>query len=104
VEVFGFSDEIITEACNRTILRTQKPDFKYTDKILETWFKKDVKSHTDITRLDEEFNKANKTSDTNKVTNMVKPTTPNKFNQFPQRTYTAQDYADLERKLLNKGL
>jgi len=30
--------------------------------------------------------------------------TPNKFNQFPQRTYTAQDYAELERKLINKGL
>lgn len=30
--------------------------------------------------------------------------TPNKFNQFPQRTYTAQDYVELERKLINKGL
>jgi predicted phage replisome organizer/uncharacterized phage protein (TIGR02220 family) len=27
-----------------------------------------------------------------------------KFNQYPQRTYTAQDYANLEKKLLNKGL
>ena len=43
VEVFSFSDDIITEACNRTILRTQKPDFKYADKILETWYKKGVK-------------------------------------------------------------
>jgi DnaD/phage-associated family protein len=103
VEVFGFSDEIITEACNRTILRTQKPDFKYTDKILETWFKKDVKSQTDIMRLDEEFSKGNKANDTNKVTSMIKPAA-NKFNQFPQRTYTAKDYAELERKLLNKGL
>ncbi len=103
VEVFGFSDEIITEACNRTILRTQKPDFKYTDKILETWFKKDVKSHTDIVKLDEEFNRGNKSSDLGKVTAMIKPAA-NKFNQFPQRTYTAQDYAELERKLLNKGL
>jgi DnaD/phage-associated family protein len=103
VEVFGFSDEIITEACNRTILRTQKPDFKYTDKILETWFKKDVKSQTDIVRLDEEFSKGNKANDTNKVTSMIKPAA-NKFNQFPQRTYTAKDYAELERKLLNKGL
>jgi DnaD/phage-associated family protein len=103
VEVFGFSDEIITEACNRTILRTQKPDFKYTDKILETWYKKDVKSKIDIARLDEEFNKSNKTYDSAKSTATTKVST-NKFNQFPQRTYTAQDYAELERKLLNKGL
>ena len=28
----------------------------------------------------------------------------NKFNQFPQRKYSAQDYADIEKKLINKGL
>jgi len=103
VEVFGFSDEIIAEACNRTILRTQKPDFKYTDKILETWYKKDAKSLSDISRLDEEFSKASKHSDNNRATSIIKPTS-NRFNQFPQRNYTAQDYADLERKLINKGL
>ncbi len=103
VEVFGFSNDIIIEACNRTILRTQKPDFKYTDKILETWYKKNAKTLADITRLDEEFSKASKNLDMNKVTTMIKPA-QNKFNQFPQRTYSAQDYAELERKLLNKGL
>jgi DnaD/phage-associated family protein len=103
VEVFGFSDDIITEACNRTILRTQKPDFKYTDKILETWYKKNAKSKSDIARLDEEFSKASKNLDANRITTVIK-SAPNKFNQFPQRTYTAQDYAELERKLMNKGL
>lgn len=103
VEVFGFSDEIITEACNRTILRTGKPDFKYTDKILETWYKKNVKTFSDIARVDEEFNKSNKASETSKVASIIKNSS-NKFNQFPQRTYTPQDYAELERKLLNKGL
>jgi DnaD/phage-associated family protein len=102
VEVFRFTDDIITEACNRTILNTQKPDFKYTDKILETWFKKGVKGKKDIARLDEEFNKNNRNYNS-KVTPLVKSST-NKFNQFPQRAYTAKDYAELERKLLNKGL
>ncbi|NLP35251.1 MAG: DnaD domain protein [Clostridiales bacterium] len=103
VEVFKFTDDIITEACNRTLLRTSKPDFKYTDKILETWFKKGVKGKTDIKRLDEEFNKSNQAHRTQNVTPKARPSS-NKFNQFPQRTYTAKDYADLERKLLNKGL
>lgn len=101
-EVFGFSDEIINEACNRTILRTQKPDFKYADKILETWFKKGAKNLTDIARLDEEFTKGNHKTDNGKITT-IKPST-NKFNQYPQRTYTAKDYAELEKKLMNKGL
>ncbi len=104
VEVFGFSDEIIAEACNRTILRTQKPDFKYTDKILETWFKKDVKSHTDIAKLDAEFNKGNKANVAKKLVTAPPKQSTNKFNQFPQRTYTAKDYAELERKLINKDL
>jgi len=103
VEVFLFSDDIITEACNRTILRTQKPDFKYADKILETWFKKGVKTLDDIARLDEEFAKGGRTKSVNNITPIVKQTT-NKFNQFPQRTYTAKEYAELERKLINKGL
>lgn len=103
IEEFGFSDDIITEACNRTILRTQKPDFKYADKILETWYKKNAKTMSDIARLDEEFSKASKNLDMNKAVTRLAPA-PNKFNQFPQRTYTAQDYAELERKLLNKGL
>ena len=100
VEVFSFTDDIITEACNRTILRTQKPDFKYADKILETWFKKGVKCREEIARLDEEFAKG-------KAKSMVEPIakqSTNRFNQFPQRTYTAKDYAELERKLINKGL
>ncbi len=104
VEVFRFSDDIIAEACNRTLLRTQKPDFKYTDKILETWFKKGVKNSSDITRLDEEFTKGNKASDSKKTPSPQKQSTTNRFNQFPQRSYTAQDYAELERKLINKNL
>lgn len=101
VEVFSFSDDIITEACNRTILRTQKPDFKYADKILETWFKKGVKNKADIAKLDLEFANGNKAKA--KVTSMPKQSS-NRFNQFPQRTYTSHDYAELEKKLINKGL
>ena len=100
VEVFTFSDDIITEACNRSLLRTQKPDFKYADKILETWYKKGVTNKADIAVLDEEFAKGRTK---NKVTPIAKPSS-NKFNQFPQRTYTAKDYADLEKRLINKGL
>jgi major membrane immunogen (membrane-anchored lipoprotein) len=37
-------------------------------------------------------------------TSSPKPKQPNnKFNQFPQRTYTDQDYANLEKELINKS-
>jgi hypothetical protein len=45
-----------------------------------------------------------KVLDGNYTNSGAKPKQTNKFNQFPQRTYTAQDYAELERKLINKGL
>jgi hypothetical protein len=32
------------------------------------------------------------------------PKSTNKFNQFPQRQYTPEQYAELERKLINKSL
>ena len=34
----------------------------------------------------------------------AKAANQNKFNQFPQRSYTEQDYAALEKSLMNKGL
>lgn len=101
---FKFANEIVEEACNRSLLRTTKPDFKYANSILETWFKKGVKSLDDINKLDKEFNKDkySKTSSSN-YQNYNKPSN-NKFNQFPQRNYSEDDYALLEKKLLNKGL
>ncbi|MDF2586620.1 MAG: hypothetical protein K0S41_461 [Anaerocolumna sp.] len=100
---FNFTIEIIVEACNRTILQTQKPDFKYADKILENWNKKGVKEFSQIALLDEEHMKvaAAKTNQT-KVTQAVKPQNNNRFNAFPQRTYTDEDYSSMEQRLLHK--
>ena len=39
---YGFTLEIISEACNRTVLATGKTSFSYADSILESWFKKGV--------------------------------------------------------------
>ena len=100
---FGFTIEIIVEACNRTILMTQKPDFKYTDKILENWFKKDVKELSQVTQLDEEHSK-NVTAKANsaKSSPTAKASSTNRFNAFPQRTYTDEDYSSMEQRLLHK--
>ena len=100
---FGFTIEIIVEACNRTILMTQKPDFKYTDKILENWFKKDVKDLSQVTQLDEEHSK-NVTAKANsaKSSPAAKASSTNRFNAFPQRTYTDADYSSMEQRLLHK--
>lgn len=101
-QVYKFSDEIIGEACNRTILRTQKPDFKYADKILETWYKKNAKNMEDIAALDLAFTKGG-TATNNRVPKPAVSKAPNKFNAFPQRNYSEADYANIEQRLLNKS-
>ncbi len=99
---WGFSNEIIVEACNRTILQTQKPDFKYADKILENWHKKSVKELSEIAKLDEEHIKNAASKANNKPAATAKPSPSNRFNAFPQRAYTEEDYSSMEQKLLHK--
>lgn len=98
---FGFSIEIITEACNRTLLNTQKPDFKYADRILTNWRKKNVVSLADIKKLDSEFN-ASKTART--APSEVQAKTSNRFHAFPQRSYSKEDYSHIEKELLRRQL
>lgn len=51
-EDFGFSDDIILEACNRTMEHTHSASFPYADKILFDWSEKKVGSMEDINKLD----------------------------------------------------
>lgn len=99
---YKFSIEIIVEACNRTILNTQKADFKYTDKILENWYNKGVKEQKDISKLDTEFN-INKNSRSTIHPNPAPAIRSNGFNAFPQRNYSKEDYADIEQRLLHRS-
>lgn len=93
---YGFSLEIILEACNRTIANTAKPDFKYADSILKNWASKDVHHITDIARLDA-AHLQEKT--TRKRTSSKSPVnTNNRFNNFEGRSY---DLMSLEQQLLN---
>jgi len=96
--------DIIVEACNRTLLTIQKPDFKYAHTIIERWHKNSVTSLSQIEVLDEEHAKRsskNKGKNANHSMNS-KATNNNKFNAFPQRTYSEEDYVAMEQKLLHK--
>lgn len=51
---YGFSGDIVSEACNRTMGAIHQPNFKYTDTILSRWYDAGVKHLADIERLDKE--------------------------------------------------
>lgn len=95
---YGFSIDIIIDACNRTIQAIHQPSFEYADSILSKWKKRGITKLGDIKVLDEEHAK-NKEKHNAASTQTAQTRTPAKtnFNSFPQRTY---DYEELERKLL----
>ncbi len=86
---YRYEEDMIVEACNRTIQAIHHPSFEYADSILTNWFKSNAASLEDVAVLDQEYqkSKASKKTTTTKTTN--------KFNNFAQRTY---NYEQLERQ------
>ncbi|MBE5934495.1 MAG: DnaD domain protein [Lachnospiraceae bacterium] len=98
-KTYGFNIEIIKKACSKTLLSIQKPDFKYTDKILAAWHQNNVKTLQDLETLENNYQRSNSQKKTKQYST---PKTNNKFNSFSQRNYTSEELDELERKLLSK--
>ena len=94
---YHFADNIIEEACRRTILQTGDANLNYASKILENWHRKQVVSLQDIEKCDKSYKHQKKN---NGNTKKVIVGSKNQFQNFPQRTYTQNDYNSLERQLL----
>lgn len=85
-----FSDELIKEACERTLNTLSKVSFDYADGILENWKKKGI---TTLLQADEENRQFKGKKDNKpKPKNEIKPTYNNKFNDFTQRTYSEEEF------------
>ncbi|MCI8389386.1 MAG: DnaD domain protein [Roseburia sp.] len=91
---YGFSDELIAEACRRTIQAIHEPGFAYADSILENWHRQNVRSQSDLAGLDAEHQKKRKHA---AAAPSPAASSRNKFNNFQQRSY---DYDKLEKLLL----
>ncbi|MCI9137137.1 MAG: DnaD domain protein [Lachnospiraceae bacterium] len=91
----GFGQDMINEACSRTILAIHQPNFDYADRILTNWQKQNIQTVSDIKKADAKFQSSKR---------MEKPapakTAANRFNNFPQRTYNIEQ---LEAELLNSA-
>ena len=97
---YGFSTDIIAEACRRTIMQTHDASFVYADSILKEWHKARVTSIDDIAKLDAKFNESRKTVK-DKVTNAPNHASTNKFKNFTERDY---DFKQLEEELVKRNL
>ena len=48
---YGFTIDIILEACNRTIMKIHKPSFEYADGILKAWKNAGIRHLSDVDKL-----------------------------------------------------
>lgn len=87
---YGFTTEIIIEACERTVMATDRHRFEYAEGILSSWKRENVHHKADIRRIDDMYQK--------RRTSPKQPVSANKFNQFAQNNY---DFDELEKELLS---
>lgn len=93
-EEYGFTLDLVVEACNRTMAKLHQPSFEYADSILRKWLSSNVHHLSDLPRLDlahQQSSAARKTE--------ARSAGKNKFNNFEGRTY---DYDSLEKQLLSQ--
>lgn len=90
---------VILEACNRTILKVHKADFKYIEGILDRWQQNGVHTLQDVEKADLAY--AQNKKDTNGNTgSQLRNKAKNQFQNFQQRNTSTQEVDDLERRLL----
>ncbi|SCW72587.1 DnaD and phage-associated domain-containing protein [Lachnospiraceae bacterium C10] len=99
---YSFSDELVKEAINRTMMNIGQVNFKYTDKIMEQWHNAGIVDAEGVAAYDQKHNdeikerftkvKAPKTSDRSK----------DSFHNFSSQV--EYDMDDIEARLLKKQL
>lgn len=99
-EVYHFPDAVLEEACSRTVLQSGDTNLNYTAKILADWHKKGVTSLKDIEDCDKSFFRQKNASPGK--SGAAARRNKNKFQHFPQREYSREEYADLEKQLLHQ--
>ncbi len=98
IKEYGFSMELIIEACNRTVAKIHQPSFEYTDSILSSWSAKKVHYLADVDKLDREHQEKMSQKSSKTISIEKSRVTKNSFNNFQPRSY---DLDSLEMQLLN---
>lgn len=97
LNTYGFTIDLITEACQRTVSKIGQPSFQYTEGILSKWKEQGVRSMADVEHRDAEHQKRKKATTDQNTGRKTAPASNNRFNNFHQREY---DYQKLEEQLL----
>lgn len=88
---YGFSTDIILEACERSSLATDRHRFEYAEGILSSWKNAGIHHKADIQQADATYQKK-------KAAKPAPAASSNRFTQFAQNSY---DFAALEKEILS---
>lgn len=104
-ENYGYGMDIISQACQRTVLTIGKPSFRYANSIIKSWHDAGVKTVAEILRLDDEH-RQKKVADVSEGKNVAKRAAKvpeqakqvsQKFHNFTEREY---DYSSLMKDVM----
>lgn len=100
---YGFTQDIILEACHRTVMATDKHRFEYADRILSNWHTAQVHHKADILALDDAYakNKAPKVSGRTLSGNTSSAGSSGASSSFNQFLHTDYDFDALEKEILS---
>lgn len=98
---YKMSEEMVAEACDRTLKTLTKPDFNYAEGVLKKWYAKGIKDLHGVAE-DDKIHFMTKQSLQVVKDNSPKPLN-NRFNNFEQRSYSDEEMADITKKLLKKA-
>ncbi len=90
---YGFTQDIILEACERTVLATDRHRFEYADSILSRWHREQVHHKADIRALDDHYAKTR--------TSRPQPRAVPGNGSFNQFMHTDYDFEALEKEILS---
>jgi len=96
---YGFDQNLVVEACNRTINTIHQPSFEYADSILYRWKSEGISTMDDVKAADERFSSGKKAQAVAKKKKESSSAEGSDFNSFSQRKY---DFKALEAELLKK--
>ena len=93
---YCFSPDLISFACEKTVLATDSHRMEYADGILTRWHDEGLKTKEQIRASEQKYKQEKKTP----AKSLAKPsaTANNRFNDFKQNSY---DFAALEQELLS---
>lgn len=103
LKIYGFSQELIEEACRRTVLAVSVNRFPYAESILKSWHEKGIRTMEEVTAADEAYQAARPSSAprASAYGNAGAEHPRQKRSSYTDIEQRDYDFAELEKKLIN---